>query len=178
MIKNETIKATKEKRKNQTCRVYEVKIDKSHLNSECTHHLKLLFLEAKWLYNYILSQSNIFEMDYKIQEVSVKIKNIFEIRNLMHLSSQMKQSIIDRTLDNIRGLAELKSNGHKTGKLKFKSEIKSIPLKQYGNTYRIIDKKYIKIQGIKQNIKVIGLKQMPSDVDIALWRQNSVCIFS
>ncbi|MCZ7381333.1 MAG: hypothetical protein O8C64_07170 [Candidatus Methanoperedens sp.] len=36
MTKKETIKATlkatKEKRKSQTCRVYEVKIDESHLN--------------------------------------------------------------------------------------------------------------------------------------------------
>ncbi len=50
MTKSETIKATlkatKEKRKNQTCRVYELKIDKSHLNSESRHHLNMLFLEA------------------------------------------------------------------------------------------------------------------------------------
>lgn len=174
MNKNEiikaTLKATKEKRKNQTCRVYKIKIDKSHLNSESKHHLKLLFLEAKWLYNHILSQNNVFEMDYKISEVPVKVKDIFEIRDLMYLSSQMKQSIIDRTIYNVRGLAELKSNGHKIGKLKFKSEVQSIPLKQYGNTYKIIDKNQIKIQGIKQKIRVNGLKQIkkiPAGADIA-----------
>ncbi len=171
MSKNETIKATlkatKEKRKSQTCRVYEVKIDKSHLNNESKEHLHVMFLEAKWLYNHILSQDNIFDLDYKIQEVPVKVKDVLEIRYLNYLSSQMRQSIIDRTIDNIRGLTKLKSNGHKVGKLKFKSEVQSIPLKQYGNTYKILDKNHIRIQGIKQKIRVRGLKQIPAGVDVA-----------
>ncbi len=171
--KNEIIKAslksTKEKRKNQTCRVYEVKRDKSHLNSKSREHLHVMFLEAKWLYNHILSQDNIFDMDfdYKIQKVPVKVKDVFEIRDLNYLSSQMRQSIFARTIDNIRGLHKLKSNGHKIGKLKFKSEVQSIPLKQYGNTYELLDKNHIRIQGIKQKIKVRGLKQIPAGVDIA-----------
>jgi len=47
-------------------------------------HLKRLFLEAKWLYNHILSQHNIFEMDDKIHEVPVKVKDVFEIRDLRY----------------------------------------------------------------------------------------------
>ncbi len=118
MARNEvikaTLKATKEKRKSQICKVYEVKIDKSHLNNESKEHLHVMFLEAKWLYNHILSQDNIFNMDfdYKIQEVPVKVKDVFEIRDLNYLSSQMRQSIVDRTIDNIIGLHELKSNGY------------------------------------------------------------------
>jgi len=88
MNKNEaikaTLKATKAKRKAQTCKVYEVKIDKSHLNHTTEDHLKRLFLEAKWLYNHILSQHNIFEMDDKIHEVPVKVKDVFEIRDLRY----------------------------------------------------------------------------------------------
>jgi putative transposase len=169
--KNEIIKAsllaTKEKRKNQTCRVFEVKIDRSHLNQETEFHLNRLFLESKWLYNHIISQDDVFEIDYKIQEVPVKVKEDFEIRELKYLSSQMRQSLIKRTVDNIRGLIQLKENGRKIGKLKFKSEIQSIPLKQYGNTYRILDDKYIRIQGIKQKIRVNGLDQIPEEIDIA-----------
>jgi putative transposase len=171
MVKNETIKATlkatKEKRKNQICRVYEIKIDKSHLNHATQEHLNRLFLEAKWLYNHILSQHNVFEMEDKIHEVPVKVKDIFEIRDLNCLSSQMRQSIISRTQDNIRGLSKLKDNGHKVGKLKYKSLVQSIPLKQYGNTYEILNPKYIRVQGIKQKLKAIGLKQIPINADIA-----------
>jgi len=171
MNKNETIKATlkatKAKRKTQMCRVYETKVDLSHLNHATEEHLNRLFLEAKWLYNHVLSQHNIFEMNDKIHEVPVKVKDIFEIRDLRCLSSQMRQSVISRAQDNIRGLSELKKKGHKIGKLKYKSEIQSIPLKQFGNTFKILDAKYITVQGIKQKLKVIGLKQIPVGSDIA-----------
>jgi putative transposase len=171
--KNETIKAsllaTKEKRKHQKCIVYEVKIDKSHINTESSHALNMLFLEAKWLYNHILSQDDVFNLNFddKIKEVPVVVKDVIELRPLDYLSSHMKQSLIQRTQDNIKGLHELKENGHKVGKLKYKSLVQSIPLKQYGNTYKILDKNHVKIQGIKQKIKVIGLKQIPSGSDIA-----------
>ncbi len=170
-MKNEAIKAslkaTKERRKNQTCKVYEVKVDHSHLNSSTTDQLRMLFLEAKWLYNFILSQDNVFELDYRIPKVPVKIKDDFETRRIAHLSSQMRQSIISRTVNNIRGLARLRANGRKIGKLKFKSEVKSIPLKQYGNTYEILDGEHVRIQGIKQKLRVRGLEQLPEGVDVA-----------
>jgi putative transposase len=173
MTKNDTIKAslkaTKEKRKNQTCRVYELKIDQSHLNSASKEHLHGLFIESKWLYNHILAQDNVFNLDFddKIKEVPVKVKDIFEIRSLNYLSSQMKQGLIQRTQDNIKGLHELKEKGHKVGKLKYKSLVQSIPLKQYGNTYKILDKNHVRIQGIKQKIRVRGLKQIPVGSDFA-----------
>lgn len=170
--KNEAIKAslqaTKARRKTQMCKVYETKIDLSHLNHATQEHLDRLFLEGKWLRNYVLSLKKIFGIDDKIYEVPVKVKDVFEIRELKCLSSQMRQSIIERIQDDIRGLAEKKKKGYKVGKLKYKSEMQSIPLKQYDNTFWILDnKKYIHVQGIKQNLKVIGLKQIPEGADIA-----------
>ena len=80
----------------------------------------------------------------------------------------MRQSIIERIQDDIRGLAKKKKKGYKVGKLKYKSEMQSIPLKQFDNTFKILDdKKYIHIQGIKQKLKVIGLKQIPEGADVA-----------
>jgi len=171
MTKNEaikaTLKATKTKRKTQMCRVYETKIDLSHLNHATQEHLNRLFLEAKWFYNHILSQHKIFGMDDKVHEVPVKVKDIFEIRDLRCLSAQMRQGILSRTQDNIRGLSVRKKNGYKIGKLKYKSEVQSIPLKQYGGTYELLDTKYIRIEKLKQKLKVIGLKQIPIGSDIA-----------
>ena len=172
LTKNETIKTTlkvtKERRKRQACRVFEVKIDKSHLNSQSKEHLKRLFLEAKWLYNYILSQqNNVFDMDYKLSAVPVKVKALFELRTLTHLSSHMKQSLIRRTIDNIRGLARLKAHGRKIGALKFKSHVNSISLKQYGNTYKILNENYLRIQGVTQKLRVNGLTQLPMGSEIA-----------
>ncbi len=75
--------------------------------------------------------------------------------------------ILERTKDNIHGLAQLKAKGHRVGALKFKPRIHSIPLKQYGNTYTILDEKYVKIQGIKQKIRVNGLDQLPEGAEFA-----------
>jgi len=125
-----SVKATKARRRHQRCRVFTVKLDRSHLNKETQHQLRRLFLEAKWLYNHLLDQPNVFELNYKLSAVPVKVKDRFEHRHLSHLSSHMKQSLITRTMDNIRGLALLKEKGRKIGSLKFKSRVNSIPLKQ------------------------------------------------
>jgi putative transposase len=169
--KNESIKAsmkaTKARRTNQRCSVFTVKLDTSHLNRGTLHHLRMLFLEAKWLYNHILAQPNVFELDYKLSAVPVKVKDTFELRQLSYVSSHMKQSLIARTRDNIRGLARLKEHGRKIGKLKFKSRVNSIPLKQYGNTYLILNDKYLRIQGVRQHLRVNGLAQIPRGSELA-----------
>ena len=41
-------KLTKEKRKFQTCKVYEVKVDRSHLSNETIKHLNNVFKESKF----------------------------------------------------------------------------------------------------------------------------------
>jgi putative transposase len=46
--------------------------------------------------------------------------------------------------------------------------VNSIPLVQYRTTYRIVDKNYVKIQGIgRKYLKVIGLSQIPKNADLA-----------
>jgi len=163
----ETLKETRLRRKSQDCKVYEIKIDKSSLSNNTLEKINRLFLEAKWFYNYVLSQDDIFKFDTKIKNVIIKNKdNIFENRNINQLSSQMKQGIHDRILSSVKSLSTKKKKGNmsKVGKLKFKSFINSIPLKQFNVTYKIIDNK-IQIQGIKKKIKVRGLKQIPINVE-------------
>jgi len=162
-----TLKATKERRKQMVCRVYTVKLDRSHLNQDSLTRLKLLFLEAKWLYNYCVGHPNVFSFNYKITAVPVKVKDHFELRQLKYLSSHMRQSVITRTQQNIRGLARVKAKDHKVGRLKFKSYVNSIPLKQYGNTYRLINSKYVQLQKLPQKLRVNGLEQLPPNCECA-----------
>lgn len=182
----DTLSETKERRKSQICRVYEVKVDKSHLNNETENQLKMLSLEAKWYCNHIRSktqtrykydekngiyiqinknQESLFDMDYKIDKVTIKIGYRYELRELKYLTSQMKQELLDRIKDDVKRLSEKKKKGYNVGKLKFKNDVRSVPLKQYGNTYKIIDNKYIKIQRIKQRIRVRGLNQILDHLD-------------
>jgi len=165
-----TLKKTRERRVSQICRQYEIKIDRSHINEDSEQRLNRIFLEAKWFYNSILASQRILDLPkdhYKIEELQVKVRDQYETRTLECLSSQMKQEILDRTKDSIRGLSALRRNGHNVGGLKFKTEINSIPLKQYGNTYWIIDKHHVHIQGIKQPIRVRGIFQIPKDAELA-----------
>jgi hypothetical protein len=60
-------------------RVYEIKIDWFH-NSEPEERLCIMFLEAKLLYNHVLYQDNIFNLDFDIPISSLNsgISIIFE----------------------------------------------------------------------------------------------------
>ena len=167
-IKN-SLKITKEKRKTQDVIVLKLKIDNDKLNNNTIKALNTMFLEAKWLYNYILDKefnNDIFKFDYKTNYANVYVKDHYEKRKINYLSAQMKQDLLKRTENNISGLHELKENGFKTGKLKFKKEINSIPLRQFGKgkTYNIINNfNYIKIQRIEQPLKVNGFYETFTD---------------
>jgi len=68
----DTLKKTRERRKSQICRQYEVKIDRSHLNEESKQLLNRIFLEAQWFYNSILGSQHIFDLPkdhYKTEQV-------------------------------------------------------------------------------------------------------------
>ena len=160
----ETLKATKAKRKTQICKVREMKIIKNKLSKEQAEHLRLLFLEAKWFYNYMLANPSLRnDIGAKLKVVSVKLADgTFEQRELKHLGSQMKQSIASGINQSIKTLAKLKAKGlQQPGTLKFKSKLTTIELKQYDGTHRInrnLNK--IFIQGLKKGLKVKGLKQL------------------
>ncbi len=154
-----TLSATKLRREGQVCKVFELKIDYSHLNNESIEGLKRTFLEAKWLYNFALSTEKCFEFPEKTSDVKVKVKDVFEDRNLTTIGSQMKQGVIGELKQNIINLSKKKKKGSKIGALKFKTRCESINLKQYGTTYKI-KKNKAHIQGIKQWLPVRGTDQI------------------
>ncbi|MFX0062436.1 MAG: RNA-guided endonuclease InsQ/TnpB family protein [Candidatus Hermodarchaeota archaeon] len=163
-----TIQATRERRKHQRCRVYELKIDTSHLAQETLKHLHTLFLQAKWFANAVIESADIFAFDAKVKEVTVKVGEEYEGRQLSLLSSQMKQGLLTQVQQDIVNLAKKKDKGQKVGKLKFKKAVHCIPLKQYDNTYYIRSETHqVRIQGLKKWMRVRGLKQIPTNVEFA-----------
>lgn len=105
-------KLTREKRKGQVCRVYRVKIDISHLNDAQRVHLKMLFVEAKWLYNDALTftqEHDINDYDTTTHTVQGLDKDKQSITHkLEYLGSQMKQSVIQGIKHSLKSLASLK----------------------------------------------------------------------
>ncbi len=166
----ESLRKTKEKRKNQIPKVYQLKISYSNLNKQQKHWLKRVFLEAKWLYNYCIAdiENRLNPKTEKLKQVEVKTPQGVETREINCLSSQMKQGILDRIKKNLTDLTKAKQKGIKVGKLKFKSDYRNIPLKQNGITFKVLkDKNRIKLQGLKKPVRVLGLHQIPENRDIA-----------
>lgn len=77
------------------------------------------------------------------------------------------QALHAEMISNIKTLSTLKKSGYKVGKLKFRREVNSIPLKQYNATHKIISNKKLKIQGVKGHLLVNGLKQLPEKYEVA-----------
>lgn len=166
-------KLTKQRRQHQTCRVYELKLDRSTLSVHAIKHLSNLFKETKWFYNYCLGLEDVNEANTKARSVPVKVGEAFEERSLIALSSQMKQAVKTRLFNSMSSLKVLKAKGYKIGKLKFKRHIDSIPLKQLGTAkhsgthYIDRQRSRIRIQGLDKWLKVRGMNQLPIDCEIA-----------
>ena len=164
-------KATRKRRKSQKCRTFKFKVDKSRLTKDQKEYLFMMFVEAKWIYNYITQNAdNIWGLTYKdVVNITHKDKDNNDVPvTITHLGTSLCAQIIDKTLSNIKTLHTLKQKGYNVGKLKFKSEYKSIPLKQYNTTHKLKGNNRIKIQGIKQPIKVFGLEQLSQYENIEL----------
>ncbi|MFN4180173.1 MAG: RNA-guided endonuclease InsQ/TnpB family protein, partial [Armatimonadota bacterium] len=146
-----------------------LKVCEPMLSKAQRKHLDLLFLEAKWLYNWTIAdiQNRLSNTTWKQKEVEIKVGDAFERRKISHLSSQMWQGIIGRIFANLKALKALKGNGQKVGRLKFKSEVKCIPLVQYGNTFKFVSQNKVKIQGMKKPLRVRGLKQIPEGAEVS-----------
>lgn len=167
--KNRTIKQsileTRNRHQTMDCKTYEIKIINSKLNTDQKNILNAMFCEAKWLRNFHIA-NNINRENRNTRIVEVKIKDYYETKEIKYLGSQMIQDIFDKTKSEIKGLYSKKKNGEKIGKLKYKSVCNCLSLRQYGVTYRIVDRNHIKIQNIKKPFYVKGLKQIPKDAEI------------
>ena len=172
---SQTKKETQERRNSLSCKVRDIKILTRKLNKSQKEHMKMLFLEAKWLYNYTLSEINKledFEEKYKKMLELRKVKEVpvfksgdkdLEVRELKYLSSQMKQEVIVQLEKNTQNLSKSKKKGNKVGKLKFKKEFNCINLVQHNITYKFTDGR-LKLQGMKKTMKVKGLHQLSGEI--------------
>ena len=158
----ESKKLTSLRRQSQICKVFECKIVEKRLNKKQREQLEMLFVEGKWFYNHIINlhqEQQIRLLD--INTTSIKSVNHFtkdhEIVNseLEYLSAAQKQAILSRMVSNQRTIINLVRKGvQKHGNLQFKSELTSIPLKQYGQTYSFKSFNKVKIQGISGTVLV------------------------
>ena len=177
---SENARATRLKRKSQICKTFKFKIAKNRLKPEDISKLKMMFVEAKWIYNYLLSKSqeiDIFDIvhNYKhLNKVTHLDKDGLEVEsNISHILSSVKQELMQQISTQIKALSILKKKGYKIGQLKFKSDFHSIKLKQYGVTHSLKGNK-IKIQGIKKHLPLLGLKQIKQYQNLEITTANII----
>ena len=119
-----TMRETYARRKSQNCRTFKFKVDKSRLTSQQKEQLKMMLIESKWIYNYIIGNCDPYNVsDKDLVNITHKDKynNDIEVE-ITHIGSSVRQQIIKQIQDQIKGLSVLKNNGHNVGSLKFKSE--------------------------------------------------------
>ena len=167
--KNEKIKqamqATRERHKNMTCRVFELKLNTRKMSRVQQEQLTTYFREAKWRRNSIVA--DFANATRNAKSSIVKVGDTFEERQFTILGSQVIQDIYDGVKTEIKILNTKKEKGEKVGRLKFKSVCNCIPLRQYNTTYRIdFVRRLIRIQNIRKGFTVHGLEQIPQDADI------------
>ncbi len=168
----DSLKATRERRKTQVLKVFELKVNCHHTSKETFKKFNDCFKQAKWVYNDMLNYGNvegndIFDYEYLDHKIITRIdKNGNKINENLILSSVYHRALIKQIKTNISNLAKAKEKGLKVGKLRFVSEINSIPI--ITGFIKIKDKKHIMIPTFT-NLCVYGLEQLDKykDYEIA-----------
>ena len=174
IIKNDKIKQslknTRNRRKNQEAKTYECKIVKNKLTPQQLNTLEHMFLEAKWYYNSIinhLENEPVNTFNNKVKTVKVRMgseSDNYEDRQLKVLPASMKQKLVTRVKDNLSSLKARKDKGYKVGRLDYTKSITSIPLKQYGIDYVVLPNNKVRISKVGK-VNVRGLDQFSQDAE-------------
>ena len=109
----------------EVLRTYKVKLV---LNKAQKCKIDQWFYEGKCFYNYCLTQEDIFKLNAcSIKQVTKLDKDGNSVGvELSSIPSKIKQNILRRMNDSIKGLSASKANGRKVGRLKFKSQLPSL----------------------------------------------------
>lgn len=163
---SESKRSTIERHSNMLCKTFDVKIQWNQCSKAQKEALERVFLEQKWLKNYILNwsenpENKINKFDIKQKTITKKnVKMEDEEVTLKYLSSQAKMALVGRLYSNIKTLHTLKSKGlQKCGRLKYSKEETVIGLIQPNVSYQLKSRKRIKIQGLGKAFPINGSDQ-------------------
>lgn len=159
-----SLKATRERRQNQSIKVVELKVNCHQTSKETFARMNNYFKQAKWVENDMLAwsekcnENSIFEYEYLYHKiVERKDKNGNFISESINLPVYFHRALIKQVKQDIINLSKAKKKGNKVGKLKFKSEVNCIPIITDG--IKIKDNSHITIPGFPR-LKVYGLDQL------------------
>lgn len=160
----DSLKATRERRQNQSIKVIELKVNCHQTSKEIFAKMNNCFKQAKWIENDMLAwsercdENNIFKYEYLDHKViQRKDKDGNFIAENIDIPVYFHRALVKQVKQDIMNLSKAKKKGNKVGRLKFKSEVNCIPIITGG--VRIIDNSHITIPGFSK-LKVYGLDQL------------------
>ena len=167
-----SLKATKERRKNQSIKVIELKVNCHHTSKEDFEKIYDIFKQCKYVYNDMLSfgeieNNDIFSYEYNDHKTIIRFdKDRNKIEEKLDLNSVYHRGMVKQVKTNISNLSKAKKKGHKVGRLRYVSEINSVSI--ITGFIKIKDKNHIGIPSFK-NLCVYGLEQLNglTDYEIA-----------
>ena len=166
----DSLNATRERRKTQVIKVFELKVNCHHTSKETFKKMSDYFKQAKWVYNDMLNFGNnddVFKYEYTDHKTVTRFdKDKNRIEEKLSLTSVFHRALVKQVKTNISNLSKAKQKGLKVGVLKFVSEINSIPI--ITGFIKIKDRKHITIPAFS-NLCVYGLEQLDkyNDYEIA-----------
>jgi len=160
----DSLKATRERRQNQSIKVIELKVNCHHTSKETFAKMNNCFRQAKWIENDMLAWSekcdgnNIFKYEYlDHKKITRKTFEGNFVEESISLPVYFHRALVKQVKQDIMNLHKAKMKGNKTGRLQFKSEVNCIPVITGG--IRIIDNSHVTIPGFSR-LKVYGLDQL------------------
>lgn len=154
---SQTKAATAKKRKQQTLKVFELKVNVHHISKEDFKKMSFMFTQGKWAYNDCLSSDDVFKYNYSEHKIIHYLdKDGNSIEKTLDLPSVYHVGVINQLRQNIVNESKAKKKGRKVGALKFKSELNCLPIRT--GYCKIINSKTISIPGFRK-LKVYGLEQ-------------------
>lgn len=164
----DTLQKNRTRRQNMVIRVFECSLRLSKIKKK---QLDQMFLEAKWLYNWLLDQKDIFKANFtnntKIYSLNKNKEKID--REIKILSSGTAHDYIRQIKQSIKNLSKAKKRGYKVGKLKFKSDINTLPVRfRLSDDYKYYQPQFKNLDRKKQSeyLRCYGLKKLPKDAEI------------
>ena len=161
-------KERREARRLKACKTVSVKIQANKLNATQREYLTRIFLEAKWDYNARVAfgrsspEAKPWKADTKSTTVVHLDKDGNEVTETFNfLTASMRQEANKKLLTAAKAIKTSKARGRIKGShgFKFKSEVNSVSLRQFGQDYKIRGNS-IKLPKCGTWFKVRGLEQL------------------
>jgi transposase len=153
------------RRKTQSLRVYELKVNCHHTSKETYAKFHQWFKEAKWIENDVIASDEIFGYYYKDHRtVKRQLADKSWKEESLTINTGLHHRILQQLQTDVVNLSKAKKKGRKVGRLKFKSEVNCIPMST--GMIKIKSPTRITIPGFPK-LKVYGLDQFDNSLEIA-----------